>query len=61
MSEKSLIQAIGWILVVLALSIIVFRRIAGIDLTEGQLFIQDWEWWVTAIAFSAFGAWMVNK
>ena len=61
MSKKALIQAIGWLLVLLALSIIIFRRIAGIDLAEGQLLIQDWPWWVTAIACGALGAWLANR
>jgi hypothetical protein len=38
--------------------IVVFRRVAGIDLTEGQLLAQDWTWWITAVACLLGGFWI---
>ena len=50
MTERRIIEVIGWLLISLGGLIVVFRRVAGIDLTEGRLLVQDWPWWVTAVA-----------
>jgi len=48
MNEYKMLERLGWTVFSLGVLIIVFRRIVGIDLTEGQLFIQDLPWWIVA-------------
>lgn len=61
MTENRLLKWIGWMVIVLGILIIVFRRVAGIDLTEGQLFIQDLPWWITAVGCLIGGYAIINN
>jgi hypothetical protein len=61
MTENKILKWIGYLVIALGIGIIIFRRIAGIDLTEGQLFIQDLPWWITAVGCVVGGYAIVNN
>lgn len=61
MSENKLLKCIGWLLVAIGIVIIIARRIFGIDLTEGQLFVQDLPWWILSIGCMVGGYVVVNN
>jgi len=61
MTEKRILKWIGWLVIFIGILIIVFRRIAGIDLTEGQLFIQDLPWWIAAAGCLIGGCAIINN
>lgn len=52
---------IGWTLIAFACGIVIGRRVVGIDLTEGQLLVQDWPWFAAAVGFALVGALMTRK
>jgi len=55
MTESGLIKMLGGELMALALLNSGFRLVAGIDLTEDQLFVQNWRWWVTSAGCALMG------
>ena len=61
MIESKILKWIGYMVVALGIGIIIFRRVAGIDLTEGQLFIQDLHYWITAVGCLVGGYAIVNN
>lgn len=61
MNDKHLSRAAGWLLMFVAVAIIASRRILGIDLTEGQLLISDWPWFVVAVVVALIGARLAAK
>lgn len=61
MNEKQILRSIAIILVALSTIIIVFLRVAGIDLTEGQLLVTFWPWWVTVLAVDAVAILILRK
>lgn len=61
MTENRILKWIGLLVIALGIAIIVFLRIVGIDLTEGQLFIQYLPWWITAIGCLIGGCAIINN
>ena len=56
-----ILNAIGWLLIALGVVVVVFRLVAGIDLTEGQLLVQDLPWWILVAGCVAGGAAVIHN
>jgi uncharacterized membrane protein YdcZ (DUF606 family) len=59
--ENRILKAIGWLLIAFGVLVVIFRRVAGIDLTEGQLFVQDLPWWILVAGCVIGGAAIINN
>lgn len=55
------LNAIAVVLATIGIAIVVFQRATGIDLTEGQLLVQRWPWWLTAAACLIGAAWIAKR
>ncbi|HHJ80714.1 MAG TPA: hypothetical protein ENJ65_03680 [Candidatus Tenderia electrophaga] len=61
MTESKILKWVGLLLIAGGILIVIFRRIAGIDLTEGQLFSQDLPYWIIAVSCLIGGYVIINN
>lgn len=60
MSNK-LLNAMGWLALSIGEITIIILRIVGIDLTEGQLLIKYWPFWIFAFCMCISGVGLIQK
>lgn len=59
--QRKILKVVGWMLLISAVVIVIYRRIVGIDSTEGQLLIQDFPWWILVAGCVVGGIAIINN
>ena len=57
--KNKLLRAIGITDIFVGLILIVIIRVDGIHLTEGEIWMKDWRFFIVALAAMGFGLWCV--
>ena len=59
--ENKVLKSIGWVIICIGVMAIIFLRVWGIDLTEGQLLVRMLPWWLMAIGCLIGGAAIISN
>ena len=54
-------RSLGWLCIVVGGMIILVIRPNNLDLSEGRLFVEFWEWWSVVLCLVLVGAGLIVK